>query len=135
MSEPNTDIPKGPYLTREFFENQKNFPREQLDPFRGEYIAWSWEGDRVVGHAPTAKSCGSNSGRRGSVFTTSSSITWTLNERERMSLIYSYAQVRMRRPVHPLGGRMTRPRALIAFQMIGPLDTERGPRSARHRGG
>ncbi len=30
-----------------------------------------------------------------------------------MSLIYSYAQVRMRRPVHPLGGRMTRPRALI----------------------
>jgi hypothetical protein len=53
MSEPNTDIPKSPWLTRAFFENQKNFPREQLDPFRGEYIAWSWEGDRVVGHAPT----------------------------------------------------------------------------------
>ncbi len=40
-----------------------------------------------------------------------------------MSLIYSYAQVRMRRPIHPLGGRMTRPRALIEVGMIGPLAT------------
>jgi hypothetical protein len=40
-----------------------------------------------------------------------------------MSLIYSYAQVRIRRPVHPLGGRMTRPRALIGVSIVGPLKT------------
>ncbi len=53
MSEPNTDTPQSPYLTREYYENKKKFPREQLDVYRGEYIAWSWEGDSVVGHAPT----------------------------------------------------------------------------------
>jgi hypothetical protein len=40
-----------------------------------------------------------------------------------MSMIFSYAQVRIRRPVHPLGGRMTRPRPLIQIAMIGPLAT------------
>jgi hypothetical protein len=53
MSEPNTNTPKSPYLTREYYENKKKFPPEQLDVYRGEYIAWSWEGDRIVGHAPT----------------------------------------------------------------------------------
>jgi hypothetical protein len=41
-----------------------------------------------------------------------------------MSLIFSYSQIRMRRPVHPLGGRMTRPRALIQVAMVGPLKTQ-----------
>jgi hypothetical protein len=40
-----------------------------------------------------------------------------------MSLLYSYVQVRIRRPAHPLGGRMTRPRALIDVSLVGPLDT------------
>ncbi len=40
-----------------------------------------------------------------------------------MSLIYSYAQVRVRRPIHPLGGRMTRSRALIGVSIVGPLKT------------
>ena len=53
MNAPNTDFPDIPWLPREHFENHKNFPREQLDVFRGQYIAWSWEGDRIVGHAPT----------------------------------------------------------------------------------
>jgi hypothetical protein len=53
MSEPNTDFPHVPWLSREHFENQKNFPREQLDEYRGQFIAWNWEGDRIVGHAPT----------------------------------------------------------------------------------
>jgi hypothetical protein len=53
MSEPNTDLPRFPWLPRQHFENQKNFPRERLDEYRGQYIAWSWEGDRVVGHAAT----------------------------------------------------------------------------------
>jgi hypothetical protein len=53
MSEPNTDFPHIPWLPAEHFENQKNFPREQLDAYRGQYIAWNWEGDRIVGHAPT----------------------------------------------------------------------------------
>jgi hypothetical protein len=38
-----------------------------------------------------------------------------------MSMIFSYAQVRLRRPAHPLGGRMTRPRPLIQVAMVGPL--------------
>jgi hypothetical protein len=41
------------WLPPEFFENQRTFPRERLDPYRGQFVAWSWEGDRVVGHAPT----------------------------------------------------------------------------------
>jgi hypothetical protein len=49
MIEPNTD----PWLSREFIENQRNFPREQLSPYRGQYVAWSWEGDQIVGHAAT----------------------------------------------------------------------------------
>jgi hypothetical protein len=51
MNMPNTD--HIPWLPREYFENKNKFPREQLDVYRGEHIAWSWEGDRVVGHAPT----------------------------------------------------------------------------------
>jgi len=53
MNEPNTDFPHIPWLPRQHFENQKNFPRDQLDAYRGQHIAWSWEGDRIVGHAPT----------------------------------------------------------------------------------
>jgi hypothetical protein len=44
-------------------------------------------------------------------------------ERVAMSMLFSYAQVKIRRPAHPLGGRMTRPRALIDIAMVGPLDT------------
>jgi hypothetical protein len=40
-----------------------------------------------------------------------------------MSMIFSYAQVRIRRPAHPLGGRMTRPRPLIQVAMLGPVNT------------
>jgi hypothetical protein len=38
-------------------------------------------------------------------------------------MLFSYAQVRIRRPAHPLGGRMTRPRPLIQVALVGPLNT------------
>jgi hypothetical protein len=53
MSESNTDFPQAPFLPPEFFENQRNFPRQQLDPYKGQFVAWNWQGARIVGHAPT----------------------------------------------------------------------------------
>jgi len=51
MSETTPDFNDGTWLPREFFENQRNFPPERLEPYRGQYVAWSWQGDRVVAHA------------------------------------------------------------------------------------
>jgi hypothetical protein len=49
MNEPTVD----PWLSQKFIENQLKFPREQLTPYRGQYVAWNWEGDQIVGHAAT----------------------------------------------------------------------------------
>jgi hypothetical protein len=34
-----------------FFENQRNFPREQLLKYAGKHIAWSWDGTHIVASA------------------------------------------------------------------------------------
>jgi hypothetical protein len=34
-------------------ENRQKFPPEDLLPFAGQFIDWSWEGDRIVGSAAT----------------------------------------------------------------------------------
>ncbi len=36
----------------DFFENQRNFPAEELLQYAGQRIAWSWDGSRVLASAP-----------------------------------------------------------------------------------
>ena len=40
MSEPNTDFPHVPWITRQQIENRDRFPLEQLRPYIGKYVAW-----------------------------------------------------------------------------------------------
>ncbi len=51
MSEPNTAFPHIPWLPRDHAENRRKIPPEQVDRFRGQYVAYSWEGDRIVAGA------------------------------------------------------------------------------------
>jgi hypothetical protein len=41
-----------PWLEREFFENQEKVKPEDLVAYAGQYIAWSWDGARVVASDP-----------------------------------------------------------------------------------
>jgi hypothetical protein len=43
------------WLGREFFENRRKFPLEQLRRYAGQHIAWSWDGTRIVGSDPDAE--------------------------------------------------------------------------------
>ena len=40
-----------PRLGPEFFENRRNFPAEELLKYAGQYVAWSWDGTRIVASA------------------------------------------------------------------------------------
>ncbi len=42
-----------PWLGRDFFENQAAITPEQLIPYAGLHIAWSWDGSRVLVTAET----------------------------------------------------------------------------------
>ncbi len=52
MSDPNTDFPHVPFLPREFHENVRSTPPEELDRFVGQYVAYSRDGSRIVATAP-----------------------------------------------------------------------------------
>jgi hypothetical protein len=41
-----------PWLTAEFFENQRRFPPEKLLPYAGQHIAWSWDGSQILASDP-----------------------------------------------------------------------------------
>jgi hypothetical protein len=41
-----------PWLEREFFENQAKVKPEDLLPYAGQHIAWSWDGSRIVASDP-----------------------------------------------------------------------------------
>jgi hypothetical protein len=43
-----TRYPDIPWLDAAYFENQRNFPLEELARYRGQHIAWSWDGSRIV---------------------------------------------------------------------------------------
>jgi hypothetical protein len=45
MNQPPQD---GLWPTPEFFENQKNFPPEEVDKYRGLHIAWSYDGSKII---------------------------------------------------------------------------------------
>jgi hypothetical protein len=48
MNEPSSN---GPRLGPEFFENRQKFPLDELARYAGLYVAWSWDGSRIVGSA------------------------------------------------------------------------------------
>ena len=37
-----------PWVNPVFIENRKNFPQEELEKYRGQQIAWSLDGSRIV---------------------------------------------------------------------------------------
>ena len=49
----NTDFPQVPFLPREFDDNMRRIPDEELDRFTGQYVAYSWDGRRIVACDPT----------------------------------------------------------------------------------
>jgi hypothetical protein len=51
MQPPYIPRPDIPWLDRTFFENQEKFPPEQLLPYAGRYIAWSWDGSQILDSA------------------------------------------------------------------------------------
>jgi hypothetical protein len=53
MTEHDTDFPDVPWPPPQHDENRRNFPVEQLVAYAGQYVAWSWEGDRIVAAAPS----------------------------------------------------------------------------------
>ena len=40
-----------PWLDAQHFENRRNFPPEELDKYTGQYVAWSWDGSRILASA------------------------------------------------------------------------------------
>jgi hypothetical protein len=48
----NTNPSDVPWLSREFFENQRKFPPEQLMQYAGQHVAWSWDGSGVLASDP-----------------------------------------------------------------------------------
>jgi hypothetical protein len=46
-----TSRPDDSWLDMTFFENQEKFPPEALLPYAGRYIAWSWDGSRILDSA------------------------------------------------------------------------------------
>jgi len=39
---------KIPWLDAHYFENRNKFPPEELEKYAGQYVAWSWDGSRIV---------------------------------------------------------------------------------------
>jgi len=46
------DPPDDSWLPRAFFENQEKIAWEVLEPYRGQHIAWSWDGSKILASAP-----------------------------------------------------------------------------------
>ena len=47
----NPEAPFDPWTNPRFLENQRNFPLEKLLQYRGQHIAWSWDGSQIVSAA------------------------------------------------------------------------------------
>jgi hypothetical protein len=37
-----------PWLSKLYFENQQKFPVQELKKYAGKYVAFSWEGDKIL---------------------------------------------------------------------------------------
>jgi hypothetical protein len=55
MSEINTDFPQVPWVPRDHDANREKIPSEEIDRFRGQHVAYSWEGDRILAGAPSER--------------------------------------------------------------------------------
>jgi hypothetical protein len=53
MKPEDSKHPQHPWLPPEFFENRRKFTPEQLAPYAGKHVAWSWQGDRILDSAAT----------------------------------------------------------------------------------
>jgi hypothetical protein len=51
----STQPPDDSWLPPCFFENQRKISRDQLLPYAGQHIAWSWDGTRILASAPDAE--------------------------------------------------------------------------------
>ena len=51
MKPPITERPDDSWLDKTFFDNRAKFPPEALLPYAGQYIAWSWDGSRILASA------------------------------------------------------------------------------------
>jgi hypothetical protein len=56
MKPTDADRPDIPWLDAQHFENRRNFLLEQLDQYDGQYVAWSWDGSRILASAPERES-------------------------------------------------------------------------------
>jgi hypothetical protein len=45
------DTPHDPWISPKFQENQRSFPVESLLKYKGQHIAWSWDGSQIVASA------------------------------------------------------------------------------------
>jgi len=48
----HVDPPDDSWLPRAFFENQEKVDLEVLKPYRGQHIAWSWDGSEILASDP-----------------------------------------------------------------------------------
>ncbi len=48
MKPTDTKFPHIPWLDAQHFENQRNFPPEELMKYEGRHIAWSWDGAQIL---------------------------------------------------------------------------------------
>jgi len=46
-----TDHGNIPWLDAQHVENRRKVAREELERYAGQYIAWSWDGSRILGSA------------------------------------------------------------------------------------
>lgn len=51
MKPPITTRPDDSWLDKTFFDNQAKIPPEDLLPYAGRHIAWSWDGSRILDSA------------------------------------------------------------------------------------
>lgn len=47
----NTDFPHIPFLPRDHGVNRDKIPLNEVNRFRGQFVAYSWDGTRIVGGA------------------------------------------------------------------------------------
>jgi hypothetical protein len=47
-----TKYPNIPWLEPIFFENQKKVTPEMVLPYAGQFVAWSWDGSRILAADP-----------------------------------------------------------------------------------
>ncbi len=52
----NPEFPRDPWTTRQFHENQRKYPVEKLLSYKGQHIAWSWDGVEIVAAAEDPES-------------------------------------------------------------------------------